>query len=202
MTNMSQSQQAANPAPAQADPTQAANPTPAQAHPQTQAADATPAQADATLAQADPQTQAADPTPAQADPQSQAADPQSQAADATPAQATNNQGANEEDPNTRAPDSINTYDASYVYVTGLPLFMWGLNGRYTQQPNGAYRCDRTSYWGIPLRPTELAKDFAGQWVLQMDGFYTAYKGPLGDTPVGEWGPMAVHAVKPPFWKTM
>lgn len=92
----------------------------------------------------------------------------------------------------------------HVYVTNLPMMMWGLNGRYTLVPNGTYLCDRTSYWGIPLRPTRLAR-ISRRWVMQLDDIYTAYLGNETDSPVGAWpgsqSPI-VHAQPPPFWKTL
>lgn len=111
-----------------------------------------------------------------------------------------------------------TTDLSPLYVTGLPLSWRGCNGRYSPvydrdgQFTNTWECERTSYWGLTLRPLIIRFDEVEKtWVFQTEGFlglpsvlFTSRRGPPTSHPctVAWYDGIKVSHDKPWFWQVL
>ncbi len=90
----------------------------------------------------------------------------------------------------------------YVHVEGMPLALYGLNGKYIKQGSNYCLKEHTLFGIIPIVAVKIYQREDQQWVLEHDGDYI-FKPTLArnDTLVGDWNMFRV-SLEPsdfPMW---
>ena len=85
------------------------------------------------------------------------------------------------------------FSANTIYVSGLPPYLWGWNGRFTKVRDGLYVKEQHPLWGfLPLeiiRAYICRSEDTGRWdfyVGSVERYNRVFQGPEEETPIGYW----------------
>jgi len=100
----------------------------------------------------------------------------------------------------------NGHHPELIYVSGMDLMLRGWNGAY-QLVQGLgddeWQLISTSYYGIPIISTKIFKREERWYLNTLEENQRGFKGPEGDSPLGEWGRFLVtdHQDWDTWWRS-